>query len=130
MFQVFTHQNLIQVIPLHATLKLEKINSRKEQAMTDWDLINEYIQRAMQSLDKTQEAREELQKKATTGAFDKFRVEMQDLTEHLTDLQTVLNHQDTYALNELAGWLNTAFGGKHAEYRNTPHMELDKTKSE
>jgi uncharacterized coiled-coil DUF342 family protein len=109
---------------------LEQINSRKEQTMTDWNLINEYIQRAMHALDKTQEARDELHEKPTTEAFDKFRVEMQDLTEHLTDLQTVLNHQDTYALNELAGWLNTTFGGKHAEYRNTPHMELDKTKAE
>lgn len=96
--------------------------------MTDWDLINEYIQRAMQALDNAQNAKDELHKKATTEAFDKFRVEMQDLTEHLTDLQTVLDHQDTYALNELADWLSTTFGGEHAKYRNTPHMELGKNK--
>lgn len=97
--------------------------------MTDWDLINEYIQRAMQALDKAHEATNGLRKNATPEAFDQFRAEMQELTEHLTQLQTILNHSDTYALNELADWLSTTFGGQHAEYRQTPHMELDKTKN-
>jgi inorganic triphosphatase YgiF len=108
---------------------VDRINSRKEQAMTDWDLINEYIQRAMQAVDEAHNATKKLKEKATPEAFDQFRVEMQELTEHLTQLQTILNHSDTYALNELADWLSTTFGGEHAEYRHTPHMELDKTKS-
>jgi len=97
--------------------------------MTDWDLINEHIQKAMHAMDKAHEATNGLRENATTETFDQFRAEMETLTEHLTKLQTVLNHQDTYALDELADWLNKAFGGQHAEYRHTPHMELNKTKS-
>jgi len=96
--------------------------------MTDWDLINEYIQRAMHALDKAHEAKNELRENATPEAFDQFRVQMQELTDHLTQLQTILNHSDTYVLNELSDWLSTTFGGHHAEYRNIPHMELEKTK--
>jgi hypothetical protein len=97
--------------------------------MTDWDLINEYIQRAMQAVDKTYTATHNLKEKATPETFDQFRVEMQELTDHLTELQTVLNHQDAYALDELADWLNITFGGEHAEYRHTPRMEPSKVKN-
>jgi len=97
--------------------------------MTDWDLINEYIQRAMQTVDKAYNATHNLKEKATPETFDQFRTELQELTDHLTELQTVLNHQDTYALNELADWLSVTFGGEPAEYRHTPHMEPSKAKN-
>jgi hypothetical protein len=96
--------------------------------MTDWDLINEYIANAMQAVDKAHEVTNGLRENATPEAFDQFRLELEVLTDHLTQLQTVLSHQDTYALDELADWLSDTFGGQHAEYRHTPHMELNKTK--
>ena len=96
--------------------------------MTDWDLINEYITKAMHAVDKAHKATNGLRENATPEAFDQFRTEMDTLSEHLTQLQTVLDHQDEYALDELADWLSETFGGKHAEYRHTPHMELDKSK--
>ena len=111
-----------------ATLNMEYINSRKEHAVTDWDLLNEHIQKAMHAVEKAHEVSNGLREKATPETFDQFRTEMQELTDHLTQLQNVLNHQDTYALDELAEWLNTTFGGKHAEYRHTTHMELNKSK--
>jgi hypothetical protein len=49
---------------------------------------------------------------------------LQELTENLTKLQTVLNNQEAFALDEMADWLSKAFSGKPSEYRRTPRMEL------
>jgi hypothetical protein len=64
-----------------------------------------------------------LREKATPEAFDQFRAQMGELTEHLTKLQTVLDNQETFALEELADWLGNALGGNRPEYRRTPRME-------
>jgi inorganic triphosphatase YgiF len=90
--------------------------------MTDWDLMVEYIQRAMDALDKAHEATNELREKATPEALDQFRVEIDELTEHLTQLQSVLNNQEAFALDELADWLSEAFTGNPSDYRRTPRM--------
>jgi len=94
--------------------------------MTNWDLINEYIQKAMHSVERTHNASQELQTNATPSSFEQFKNEMNNLTEHLTDLQAVLDHQDTYAMDELADWLSKTFGGQPASYRHTPHLTRDK----
>ena len=91
--------------------------------MTDWDLITEYIHNAMQAVDKAHEVSNGLRESATPEAFDEFRSQMNELTEHLTKLQTVLDNQETFALEEMADWLTNAFGGRRPEYRRTPRME-------
>jgi len=91
--------------------------------MTDWDMITEYIHNAMQAVDKAHEVTSELRENATPEVFDEFRAQMQELTDHLTTLQKVLNNQEAFALDEMADWLSTAFGGKRPEYRHTPRME-------
>lgn len=91
--------------------------------MTDWDLITEYIQNAMQAVDKAHDAANGLRENASRETLDQFRAQMAELTEHLTKLQTVLEHQDTYVLEELADRLSTLLGGKRPEYRRTPRME-------
>jgi hypothetical protein len=50
---------------------------------------------------------------------------LQELTEHLTEMQTVLNNQEAFALDELADWLSKAFSGNPSAYRRTPRMQLD-----
>lgn len=91
--------------------------------MTDWDLITEYIHNAMQAVDKAHEVTNDLREKATPQAFDQFRAQMGELTEHLTRLQAVLDNQEAFALEEMADWLSTAFGGHRPEYRRTPRMQ-------
>lgn len=91
--------------------------------MTDWDLITEYIQNAMQAVDKAHDAANGLRENASRETLDQFRAQMAELTEHLTKLQTVLEHQDTYVLEELADRLSTLLGGKRPEYRRTPRMK-------
>jgi len=90
--------------------------------MTDWDQITEYIQNAMHAVDKTHEVSRELRENATPEVFDEFRTQMQELTEHLTKLQTVLDNQEAFALDEAADWLSKIFGGKEPSYRRTPRM--------
>lgn len=92
--------------------------------MTDWDLITEYMHNAMQVVDKAHEASDELRQNVTPAAFDEFRAQMGELTEHLTKLQTVLDNQEAFALDQLADWLSGAFTGSPSEYRRTPRMKL------
>jgi uncharacterized coiled-coil DUF342 family protein len=92
--------------------------------MTDWDLMVEYIQRAMEAVDKAHEASNELREKVTPETLDQFREKMDELTEELTQLQTVLNNQEAFALDEMADWLSQAFSGSPSEYRRTPRMKI------
>jgi hypothetical protein len=93
--------------------------------MTDWDLMTEYIHNAMQMMDQAYAAARQLREHATPESFDDFRSQMEVLVENLTRLQTVLNNQEAFALDELSDWLSNAFIGKPSEYRRTPRMRLD-----
>lgn len=92
--------------------------------MTDWDLMVEYIQRAMEAVEKAHEATDELRENTTPETFDEFRAKLDELTEHLSQLQTVLNHQEAFALDELADMLSRAFTGNPSDYRRTPRMKV------
>ena len=92
--------------------------------MTDWDQITEYIQNAMQSMDKAHEVTNELRENGNPEVFDEFRAQMQELTKHLTKLQTVLDNQEAFALDEIADWLSKVFGGEESSYRRTPRMKV------
>ena len=91
--------------------------------MTDWTLITDSIYTAMQALDRAHNATKDLRENATPQVFDEFRAHMNELIEHLTRLQAVLDNQETFALEELADWLADAFGENRPEYRRTPRME-------
>ena len=93
--------------------------------MTDWDLMTEYIQNAMHVVDKAHAATRQLRENATPETFDNFRAQLQELTERLTQLQTVLNNQEAFTLDEMTDWLSNAFTGRPSEYRRTPRMPLD-----
>ena len=92
--------------------------------MTDWDAMVEYIQMAMHAVDKAHEASGELREKTTPENLDQFRKEILDLTEHLSQLKTVLDNQEAFALDEIADWLSQAFQEHPSEYRRTPRMKV------
>jgi hypothetical protein len=96
--------------------------------MTDWDLITEYIHKAMQAVDDAHDASHDLRKNATVEAFDEFRGKMAELTEHLTKLQTVLSNEEAFAVDELVDWISKAYTGHPSDYRRTPRMAINKTK--
>ena len=93
--------------------------------MTDWDMMTEYIHNAMHVVEKAHVASRQLRENATPETFDNFRTQLQELTEHLTEIQTVLNNQEAFALDEMADWLSKAFTGQPSSYRRTPRMFLD-----
>jgi hypothetical protein len=97
--------------------------------MTDWDLMTEYIQNAMHVVDKAHVAARQLREHATPETYDNFRAQLHELTEHLTQLQTVLDNQQAFAADELNDWLSKAFTGKLCDYRRTPRMRLDSPSS-
>ena len=92
--------------------------------MTDWDLMVETIRPAMEALDQAHQASQDLRESATPETFDQFRGHIAGLTEHLTQLQTVLNNQEAFALDEMADWLSQAFSGIPSDYRRTPRMKI------
>ena len=86
--------------------------------MTDWDLMTEYIHDAMYEVDKAHAATRRVRENATPEALDNFLAQVQELTENLTNLETVLNHQETFALDEFANWLSK---GLSANYQRPLH---------
>ena len=92
--------------------------------MTDWDMIVEYIHNAMEAVDDAHEASHELRTNANPDTFDEFRVKMAELTEHLTRLQTVLNNEEAFAMDELVDWISKTYTGKLSDYRRTPRMTI------
>jgi t-SNARE complex subunit (syntaxin) len=95
--------------------------------MTDWILMIEHINNAMRKMDNTRNASEQLLENANHENFDKLRNELQKLIEELTELQTVLDHQQEFAADEVTDWLSQAFTGKPSQYRRTPRMQLEKS---
>ena len=95
----------------------------KESAMTDWDLIIEYMQNAMQAVEHAHEAGENLRNHTTAETFDEFRDHMEELCSHLSALKNVLEHGSAYAMDELIDALSETFSGKPAAYRKTQHIE-------
>ena len=93
--------------------------------MTDWDLMTEYIHNAMHVVDRAHTASRQLREKASPETFDNFRAQVENLSKSLTDLQTVLNNQEAFALDELADWLSKSFTGQPSPYRRTPRMQPD-----
>ena len=90
--------------------------------MTDWDLIVERIQNAMQAVDQAHEAGENLRNEATPETFDEFKANMQELCEHLSALKSAMEHSSTYTMDELVDALSQMSSGKPAAYRRTQHL--------
>ncbi len=89
--------------------------------MTDWDLIIECMRNAMQVVEKTRNG--DLPDSDSKKELDHVRGQMQEVIERLTKLQTVLEHQGDFAVDELNDMLSKPFTGKQSEYRRTPRME-------
>lgn len=91
--------------------------------MTDWDLIVERIQVAMQAVDQAHEASENLRDQATPETLDDFKTQMEVLCEHLSALKNALEHTSTYTMDELVDALSRMSSGKPAAYRRTQRIE-------
>lgn len=93
--------------------------------MTDWDLMVERIQRAMQAVDQAHEAKETLEENINGETLAHFQARMKELEEHLRLMKQILEHEDTYSLDEIAAALGQTLNKEQASYRRIPRFEVD-----
>jgi hypothetical protein len=90
--------------------------------MTDWDLIVENMQNALQAIDQAHTASENLRNHVSTDTFDEFNTHMQELCERLSSLKKAIEHSSTYSMDELVDVLSQIYSGKPAAYRRTQRL--------
>ena len=90
--------------------------------MKNPDLLIEYINRVIQAADRANKTSKKLRSKPISENFDKLESQMQEITEHLSTLQSYLAHQDDFVLDEFSDWLSSTITGKHLEYRHSPRL--------
>lgn len=91
--------------------------------MTDWITMVDSIQAAMQAVDKAHAATETLREKTSQEAIEKFQAEMKELSKRLEQMQTILAHEDTYTIDELADAIGVMMGSEQT-YHRIAHYEL------
>lgn len=90
--------------------------------MTDWDLMVENIQKAMQAIDQVHEASEDLRNHVAPDTLDEFKAHMQELCEHLSTLKNALEHSCSYMMDELVDVQSKIYTGKPAAYRRSQEI--------
>ncbi|MCS6992280.1 MAG: hypothetical protein N2117_03100 [Anaerolineales bacterium] len=93
--------------------------------MTERDLMVERIQNAMQALERAHEAKENLKQQANSETLSQFQKEMKRLEEELRLLKQILEHEDTYSMDEIAQALARTLH-QSATYRRIPEFEPKK----
>ena len=86
--------------------------------MSDLTLMAENIRTAMEALEHTQEAGEDLRERVTRENYAVFRQHMNELYQRLRGLNTMLLHEDEMALDEFADALSRAFENPPGDYRH------------
>ena len=84
------------------------------------DLIAQHTHNAIQAADKARQVSSKLRDDPTSKDFEQFDNHMHEIVEHLTTLKTYLDHQEDFAMDEVADWFSTTSLGKHTEYRHSP----------
>lgn len=93
--------------------------------MTDWDLMVERIQNAMQALERAHEAKETLKQQTNGETLTQFQKEMKRLEQELRLMKQILEHEDTYSMDEIAQALAHALN-EGDTYRRIPAFEPHK----
>ncbi len=92
--------------------------------MTDWNLMVERIQNAMQSLDKAHEAKEALKSQVNGEALSRFQAEMKELERHLRLMKQILEHEADYSMDEIADALGHTLNKERESYRRIPRYDV------
>lgn len=87
--------------------------------MTEWEEIVENIHHAMQAVEDAHETTQELRTNPNGEALAAFQAQMKQLMERLTKLQTALEHESEYEMDEIADQLAIWFEGKPIPSRKT-----------
>jgi hypothetical protein len=93
--------------------------------MTDWDLMAEQIHRAMQMVNKAQQASEKLATKPNEENLSVFQDNMRRLQNELCSMQWALEHPGQYSMDEVIAELNRLLSGKTAAYRSSKPISTE-----
>lgn len=91
--------------------------------MSDLTLMAENIRAALEKLEHTQSAGDELRESVTRENYATFRKHMDELYQRLKALNNMLLHEDEMALDEFADALSRAFERTPSEYRHASGHE-------
>ncbi len=94
--------------------------------MTDWNLMVERIQNAMQALEKAHQAKQALEGQANGETLTQFQVEMKQLEEELRLMKQILENEDTYSMDEIAAALGHTLNKERSSYRRIPEFDAKK----
>jgi len=94
--------------------------------MTDWNLMVERIQNAMQALDKAHEAKEAFKGQANGETLSKFQAEMKELEGHLRLMKQILEHGADYSMDEIADALGHTLNKERESYHRIPRYDVKK----
>jgi hypothetical protein len=94
--------------------------------MTDRELMVERIQNAMQALERTHAASDDLRKEVNGENLKAFREHMHELCEHLAELKTAMENQALYGEDELINLFSEWLNGKPSPYRHVAEVEHKK----
>lgn len=94
--------------------------------MTDWNLMVERIQNAMQALEKAHQSKQALEGQANGETLTKFQVEMKQLEEELRLMKQILENEDTYSMDEIAAALGHTLNKERSSYRRIPEFNAKK----
>jgi len=89
--------------------------------MSDLTTMAENIREAVEVMERAQQAARKLREDTNHATYSAFRAQMETLTKHLTQLRTMLHHEDEMALDELADALAVAFHSHPSEYHHAEH---------
>jgi hypothetical protein len=90
--------------------------------MSDITLIAEDIINTMQAVEEAYHAAEKLRHENDIIAFDAFRVKILKLHENLSNIKTVLDNEEAFAMDELMDAMSNVYSGHRADYRKMPRM--------
>lgn len=91
--------------------------------MTDWNLMVERIQNAMQALEKAHQSKQDLEGDVNGETLTKFQNEVKHLEEKLRLMKQILENEDTYSMDEIAAALGRALGREEPGYRRIPEFQ-------
>jgi hypothetical protein len=77
----------------------------------------------MSAVDKAHAASETMREKTDREAVEKFQMEMKELHKRLEQMHKILEHEDTYTIDELADALGATMGSGKT-YHRIAHYEI------
>jgi F0F1-type ATP synthase membrane subunit b/b' len=95
--------------------------------MSDFDMMAENIENAMQAVEEAHRASARLREQANEENLKAFRAKLIELEEHLALMKQILEHEVEYSIDEVIDALVHTLGQSES-YHRIPHYALESEK--